>query len=260
MRIFWETSGSDGRGRIYSRDSVDGWTGRDFHSGAPTVCQELDVAAGGACAATLLIGVEGDPVSATPKFNQARQLKIGVPLLDSWTWDATPGTFMILTGHLSDASCSTAFFNATYAVWDGSRWNVEYAANGCPRLIPSVQAPMPVHIGGARYKLYFNNNQSGAGPLTAFKPLKLLYADGAATGDSSLVDFDDWETSERMREIHVLWPSGVELTDVEESAFDDFQVWMPTGDPSLQVIYSNMSCPGGACGAPFIGMAVLVNP
>jgi hypothetical protein len=260
VRILWEASGTDGRGRVYSADSMDGWTGRDFNSGAPTICQEADLAPGRPCAATLLLGVESDPVSPTPKFSQARQLKVAVPLLDSWTWDATPGTFMVVTAHLTDASCSAAFFNAAFAIWDGARWNVLYAANGCPKLIPSVQAPFPVHLGGARYKLYFNDNQSGAGPLTAFKPLKLLYADGTATGDPSLVEFEDWETRERMREIHVLWPSGVELTDVEESSFDDFQVWMPTADPSLQLIYSNMSCPNGACGAPFIGMATLINP
>jgi hypothetical protein len=256
IRIYWEAAASDQRGRIYSRDSVDASLGRDFHSGAPTICQESDVAAGAPCAAMLLIGVEGDAARAHPKIRQARQNKLGLPLLDATTWDETPGTFMIVTAHLTDTVCSATFFNAGYAVWDGAQWNLQYASNGCPKLIPAVQAPMPVHLGGTRYKLYFNQN----GGVPTFKPLKLLYANGAATGDPALVEFEDWETADRVRDIHVLWPSGVELTDIEISLFDDYQVWMPTRDRSLQVMYSNMSCPNGACGPPFIGAAVLVNP
>ncbi|HEV7764583.1 MAG TPA: fibronectin type III domain-containing protein [Thermoanaerobaculia bacterium] len=258
-RMFWEAAGTDQRARIYSRDSVDGWTGRDFHSGASTICLETDLAAGGACAAEMLIGTQGDAVNGNPKIQQARQFKLGLPLLDSSTWDETPGTFMIVTGHLSDPACSATFFNATYAVWNGTQWNVQYAPNGCPKLIAAVQAPMPVHVGGTRYKLYFNHNRESNG-LGGHKPLKLLYADGAATGDALLVEFEDWETADRMRELRVLWPSGVELTDVEKSQFDDYQVWMPTRDPALQVMYSNMTCPNNACGAPFIGSALLVNP
>lgn len=260
MRIFWEAAGSNQHGRIYSRDSVDGWTGRDFNSSAATVCRENDVAAGAACAATLLIGVEGDVENPSSTFRQARQLKLGLPLLDSWTWDEAPGTFMVVTAHLTDVRCSSTFFNAAYAVWDGARWNVQYASDGCPKLIPGVQAPMPVHIGGTRYKLYFNNNKGVSGGVDAFKPMKLLYADGVTGGNPTLVEFEDWETADRVRDIHILWPTGVELTDVEKSLFDDYQIWMPTRDPSLQVMYSNMSCPNGGCGPPFIGMAVLLNP
>jgi hypothetical protein len=256
IRIVWEAAGSDQLGRIYSRDSVDGPVGRDFHSGMPTICQENDLAAGAPCAATLLIGVEGDTARANAHLRQARQNKIGLPLLDEETWDETPGTFMVLTAHLTDTTCSATFFNAGFAVWDGAQWNVQYAANGCPKLIPAVQAPMPLHLGGSRYKLYFNQNSGNA----SLKPLKLLYANGAASGDPDLVEFEDWETADRVRTIHVLWPNGVELTEAENSQFDDYQVWMPTRDRSLQVMYSNMNCPGGACGPPFIGMAILVNP
>ncbi|HVR39241.1 MAG TPA: fibronectin type III domain-containing protein [Thermoanaerobaculia bacterium] len=260
IRIFWESTDADGKARIYSRDSVDGWTGRDFNSGAATQCQEQDVAAGGACAATLLVGVQGDAINGNPKIKEARQLKIGVPLLDAWTWNEAPGTFMVLTEHLVDQSCSTSFFNAGFALWDGTKWNVQYAANGCPKLIPDLQAPMPVHIGGARYKLYFNQNINNSGNAGVFKPLRMLYADGAATGNPSTVEFEDWETIDRARTVHVRWPSGIELTGVETSQFDDFQVWMPTRDPSLQIIYSNMACPNNGCGPPFLGMATLLNP
>ncbi len=44
-----------------------------------------------------------------------------------------------------------------------------------------------------------------------------------------------------------------------ESALDDYMMFMPTGNPALQIMYSNMSIPGSGL-APFIGMAVLVNP
>lgn len=115
---------------------------------------------------------------------------------------------------------------------------------------------MTVHLGGKRDKLYFSHNTGSF----ASKPLKILYADGAATGDPSRVEFEDWEGIARAREVHILWPGGTELSEAEESMFDDFQAWMPAGDPALQVIYSNMSCPNNGCGAPFIGMAVLLNP
>jgi hypothetical protein len=259
VRLFWEATDANGRGRVYSADSADGWQGRDFHSGGATICQEADLAPGGGCPATLLIGGETE---GNPKVREARQLKVGTATLDDWRWDGEAGTFMVVTLHLTDTVCSSTFFNMGQAVWDTTRWNLQYDAKGCPKLIPGVQAPMPVHIGGSRYKLYFSNNTSGTGggATSLFKPLKMLYADGAASGSASLVDFEDWESITRARPVHVLWPNGVELTDAETSQFDDYQVWMPTRDPSLQVIYTNMACPANACGPPFCGMAVLANP
>ena len=106
---------------------------------------------------------------------------------------------------------------------------------------------------------------AGGAPLTfsaksSATSATLLYADGATTGDPSLVDFEDWEPIARARRVNYLWPSGTLLSDEEKSMLDDYQIWMPTNDPAFQVIYSNMSCPNNACGAPFIGMAVLLNP
>jgi hypothetical protein len=257
VRLFYEATDADGRGRVYSIDSVDGWTGRDFNTTAATICQDSDVVPVGACPPTLLIGVEGD---GNPKVREARQLKVGIPTLSGWTWDGEPGTFMVVTLHLTDATCSSTFFNLGYAVWDGSRWALQYGANGCPKLIPGVQAPMPVHIGGARYKLYFNHNTTSGGGPDTFKPMKVLYADGAAIGQASTVEFEEWETIDRARRVHYLWPDGTLMTDTEKSMLDDYHVWMPSNDLSLQVIYSNMSCPANACGPPFVGMAVLLNP
>lgn len=258
VRLFYEASDADGHARVHSVDSRDGWLGRDFHSGPATICQESDLLPAAPCAATLAVGVAGD---GNAKVDAARQLKVGLPTLDRWTWDGEPGTFMVVTIHYgTDKSCSSTFFNLGYAVWDGTRWNLQYGANGCPKTIPGIQAPMPVHAGGNRYKLYFNHNTTNNGGVNQFKPMKLLYADAATTGDPTLVDFEDWESITRARRVNYLWPSGALLTDEEKSMLDDYQIWMPTNDPSLQVIYSNMSCPNNACGPPFIGMAVLINP
>ena len=246
IRLFYEAETADHKGRVYSVDGQDGWSGRDFNRGSATVCQDSDLASGGACEPTLVIGTESE---GNPKIRQARQFKLLLPTRDTWLWDSAPGTSMVFTAHLTDSTCSSTFFNAGFAIWSGSRWVVQYAADGCPKLIPGVQAPMPVHLGGTRYKMYFNNNTGGT---VDHKPLKILYADGGT--------FDGFEPVARARELHVLWPSGAELTETEESMFDDFQVTMPTNDPMFQVIYSNMTCPANACGPPFIGMAVLLNP
>lgn len=254
VRLFYEAADADGHGRVYSVDSRDGWQGRDFHSGTATQCQETDLVAGGACAATLLVGVESD---GNPRVREARQLKVGLPTLDRWTWDGETGTFMVVTLHFADSACSSTFFNMGYAVWDGIRWALQYDATGCPKLISGVQAPLPVHLGGVRYKLYFNHNRTGN---SNDKPMRLLYADGSTTGADALVDFEDWEPITRARRVNYVWPAGTLLTDQETSMLDDFHIWMPTNDPAFQVIYSNMSCPNNACGPPFIGISVLLNP
>jgi len=127
----------------------------------------------------------------------------------------------------------------------------------------TVQAPMPVHRGGARYKLYFSNNQGLRGtktdPLSDIKPFKVMYGDGARTGDPAVVDFDDWEMVEQSRGIEVLWPDGSPMDETNESHLDDFVVLTPTADASVQVMYSNMSITGSTQ-PPFIGMLVLRNP
>ena len=61
------------------------------------------------------------------------------------------------------------------------------------------------------------------------------------------------------REVHFLWPDGTTLNEANESALDDFMMFMPTGNPARQIMYSNMHVPAGTS-LPVIGMAVLVNP
>ena len=133
----------------------------------------------------------------------------------------------------------------------------------CPRSWPGVQAPLPVHTGGPRYELYFNRNlsEAGDGPLiTGAKPIQVMYGDARQSGDEALLDFHDWDGAAAARDVRFLWPDGTELTEDDESKLDDYEVVAPTGDPDFLVMYSNMSCPGGDCGPPFIGMAVLLNP
>ena len=118
---------------------------------------------------------------------------------------------------------------------------------------------MPVHLGGAQYKMYFSHNTaqglSGAGFST--KPVKIMYGDGARSSDPDVVDFEDWEGVSEARDILVLLPDGTEVSLEERSRFDDYVVLMPTNDPELQVLYTNMSEAGVH---PFIGSVVLMNP
>jgi hypothetical protein len=118
---------------------------------------------------------------------------------------------------------------------------------------------MPVHLGGARYKLYFNQHPRPGGPSDpqiALKPMRLLYADPERTGDPALVDFEDWEPPAEAREIRYLWPDGSLLTQDEQSKLEDYMILAPGPNPRELIMYSNMS----ATGPPFIGAAILVNP
>lgn len=262
VRLFFEAGGGDGRTRILYLDSQDGYIGRDFHSGAPTRCETLaDYSAGGGCEPKLAIGVDIDRDNGNPNLLNARQFKILYPTRDSWAWDMQPGAPMWFTTEWTDGRCSRYAFNAAYAVWDGDKWKVGYGPDGCPKLLAGVQAPAPVHLGGARYKLYFNLHPSPGGttdPQQALKPMRLLYADPEATGDPARVEFEDWEPLASARQLHYLWATGGRLTDQEESRLDDFVVFAPTADPARLIMYANMST--GGQGIPFIGSAVLVNP
>ncbi|MFN0111343.1 MAG: hypothetical protein ACKVZH_20970 [Blastocatellia bacterium] len=127
-----------------------------------------------------------------------------------------------------------------------------------------MQAPNPVHLGGARYKLYFNNRTTLRGqpadPLVIIKPLKVFYADGKLTGNPAAIEFEDWEPAASAREVHYLWPDGTLLDAANESKLDDHVTLMPTGDPNLQVIYTNMSGGQTPQSIPFVGLAALINP
>jgi hypothetical protein len=264
VRLFFESMGTDRRTRVMYLDSRDGYVGRDFNAGPKTICSTLDdYSAGGGCAPTVVVGVQGDALAGNMGLSNARQFKIGYPTRTDWRWGGQPGAFMVITAEFEGACSSSSFFNASHAVWDGTRWALATDAAGCPRYLAEVQAPMPVHVGGTRYKLYFSHNALASGgmanPLSDMKPVKVIYADGGVSGDSAVVEFDDWEQIAQAREVHFLWPDGSTLNVANESALDDYMMFMPTGNPALQIMYSNMSIPGSGL-APFIGITVLVNP
>ena len=263
VRLFFESNDADGKTRIYSVDSVDGYVGRDFHqSPASTVCSSsADYASNGSCPATLVIGVEGDGSAGNAKIRAARQSKLAFPTQTDWRWDGAAGSFMVFTVD-AISGCTTASHNHAYAVWNGTQFVVQYGADGCPKLFKSAQAALPMHLGGARYKLYFGDpsltsGRSNGSQLPFVGPKKLIYADGAHTSASATVEFEDWETVAQARAVHFLWPNGELLNDGAEGYIDDFHFLAPTGSLDLQVLY--LSITDGVV-VPFAAVALLLNP
>lgn len=266
VRLFFEAQGSDGKTRVMSVDSQDGYDGRDFNSGSATTCSTTaDYSTGGGCAPTVAIGVQGDSVRGNTKISNARQFKVGFPILNDWRWDSAAGTFMVFTTD-QVTGCTTTGMNHGYAVWDGSNWNVQYETAGCPKLFKSAQAMFPMHVGGVRYKAYFGDPSVTTGKLTPpamsqglpfLGPKKLIYADGASTGSATAVDYEDWESVSAGRDVIFLWPNGDKLNDTAEGYIDDYHFLAPTANMDLQVMY--MAITDGTV-APFSAAAVLLNP
>jgi hypothetical protein len=265
VRMFFEANGTDQKNRILYLDSQDGYIGRDFNRGAGTFCQSMsDYAPGGECEPKVAIGVQGDAVEGNLGIQNVRQFKIIYPKLNDERWDSEAGTPMVFTVNPASQVCSPYNFTQGYAIWNGARWQVQYQANGCPKMFEQMQAPNPVHLGGVRYKLYYNNTAGLRGqpsnPLSDTKPMKVIYADGLLTGNPSSVEFEDWEATAMAREVHYLWPDGSDADLENESKLDDHVTLMPTGDPNFQVMYSNMSGNQTPPAPPFIGMLALINP
>ncbi len=262
VRVFFEAAGSDGKTRIYSVDSKDGFVGQDFNSSAAVTCStDADYASTGGCAPTLVIGVDGDATGGNLRIKNARQNKVAHPSQTDWRWDGAPGAFMVFTTD-SVAACSTVPQNHGYAVWDGTRWNVQYRADGCPKLFTSAQACLPMHVGGTRYKMYCGDPSISAGKVTGstlpfLGPKKLLYADGSGSGADATVEFEDWEAQTVSRDIAFLWPNGSRLDDKAEGYIDDYHFLAPTGSLDLQVGYLTIT---DGVVVPFAVAAILLNP
>ena len=262
VRVFFEATGADLKTRIFSIDSVDGYTGQDFNSSSTsTTCSTTaDFSTGGGCALSVAVGVEGDTVAANAKILNARQNKVGYPTQTDWRWDGAPGTFMVFTSG-SVTGCSTANRTHGYAVWNGSTWVVQYDTAGCPKLFTNVQAAFPMHIGGVRYKLYYGDTANTTGQLASSLPFlgpkRLLYADGAKSGLSDRVDFEDWESQSAARDVAFLWPNGDLLDATAEGYIDDFHFLAPTGSLDLQVMYLAIT---NGTAVPLGAAAVLLNP
>ncbi|HWS27472.1 MAG TPA: hypothetical protein VN259_13005 [Xanthomonadales bacterium] len=260
VRLYFEALGG-GRTRILSIDSADGYTGRDFNRGAATTCASAaDYSAGGGCAPSVVIGIDTD-VGGNPRIPNARQFKIGVPTQTDWRWDGAAGTFMWFTAD-TITGCSNVNRNHVYAVYDGTRFVVQYDGLGCPRHIRNVQAGHPMHLGGVRWKFYYGDTSdlSGALPgstLPYLGPKRVLYANGALSGDPTRVDFEDWENVAVGRRVRFLWPNGEPLSDSAEGYIDDFSIIAPTGSLDLQLLY--VAITDGRI-APLMAAAVLENP
>lgn len=262
VRLFFAALGSDGKSRILSLDSQDGYAGADFNTGLPTVCSAAaDYAAGGPCAPSVVVGVEGDAAGANARIVNARQFKIGYPTRASWLWDGAPGTFMVFTTDPL-TGCSSVQMNHAYAVWSGTSWVVQYAANGCPKHWQNMQAAHPLHLGAGRYKMYYGDTSDvSARPPGAQFPFlgrkRLIYADATLTGDPARVEFEDWEATSSGRRLVLLWPNGDGLDAATEGFIDDFSVVAIGGALDLQVLY--VAITDGTV-PPFAAAAVLLNP
>ncbi len=260
VRLFFEAQGADGRTRAMWIDSKDGYYGLDFNAGPETTCSTAaDYSPGGGCEPTVAIAVDGD-VNGNSRITHSRQFKVAWPTLDSPHWDMSVGSFMVFTTDRV-AGCSDYQMNHGYAVWDGTKWVVQYRDNGCPKLFTSAQAAFPLHSGGARYRLYYGDPSISTGRGTSnlpfLGPKKLIYADGSVSGSPAVVDFEDWEAQTSARDVVFLWPNGDQMDAGAEGYIDDYHFLAPTGDPNLQVMYITIT--DGAI-APISVVAVLQNP
>ena len=261
IRLFFEANGTDGKARIFSVDSVDGYIGQDFNTGTSKVCiTTADYTTGGGCKFTSAVGVEGDSENANLKISNARQNKIGWPTLTDWRWDGSAGTFMVFTTD-SVSGCTTAQMNHGYAIWDGSKWVVQYETSGCPKLFNNAQAAFPLHIGGKKYKMYYSDPSITSGRIDSSKlpfpgPKNLIYSDGDLTG-AAQVDFEDWEKQTKARDVVFLWPDASMLSAKEEGYIDDYHFMTPTGDLAIQIMY--LAITDGAT-VPIASSAILLNP
>jgi len=258
IRLFFEFgyTGPGGKVGIYYIDSQDGYTGLDYNKGSATVCStDAEFAVGGNCAPTLAVG---SGAQGSTGIDTARQFKIGYPVLTDWRWNGDPGTFMAFSMNFASGVCSAQQGGGVgYAQWDGSKWVVSNTS-GCPKYWNNMQAPVPVHLGGAKYKMYYGySDLKIVDPTCTAQNIpgtkKILYADGAVSGNASTVEFEDWEDKTYERDMTFLWQDGTEMDSCNERKMDDFVVYMPTFSTEFQVMYMVNA-------DSWLGMAVLLNP
>ena len=155
--------------------------------------------------------------------------------------------------------CGVTLDGQFYAVWDGGRWIVDKDTSGCARpLASNGHGPVVVHLVTPRYKLYYEDTTAGRDE----KPLRLIYADGARTGEGAFTEFEDWEPHTSARDVHFLWPNG-DAVNAAESGLGDHFIYLPSGNPDEWIINMNLGeldnseSRGPSLG---IGMATLINP
>ncbi len=256
IRLFFEFTytARGNRYGIYYIDSQDGYVGLDYNKSSATVCStDAEFAVGGDCAPTLAIGSSSQGFTG---IDTARQFKLGYPTLTDWRWNGDSGTFMLFSMNTANGACATNTAGVGYAQWDGSKWSVSNT-DGCPKYWDHMQAPVPVHLGGVKYKMYYGHSDLSDTTCTSTNTMlgakKVLYADGAVSGNVKSVEFEDWEAKTNQRDITFLWPDGAEVDSCSAKKFDDFVVYMPTYSTDYQVMYM-------ANELLWLAMAVLLNP
>ncbi len=275
IRLFFEASdstsiGGSSENRIFSLDSQDGYVGLDFHGqSTKAICNTTsDYSSSTACLPTLVIGNSTDDATRFANINQARQFKLGWPTLTDWRWNGEAGTFMIFTVEVPTSCSSSSYIMQSYAQYDGSsQWDVQFDdSTGCPHIFERMQAPSPMHLGDAKYKVYFGDPSVSDGKTTSSNlpwlgPKMVLYGDGAVSGDSGSLSVSDWEERDVARAIRFLWPDGTELSAHEIGYIDDFQFMTPTGSLTFQAAFLTLAEPDlGVSGNPKDSLAILVNP
>jgi hypothetical protein len=255
VRLYFEATdvtASDKTTRIYSLDSLDGLSGRDFDTRTgSSVCSatggKSDYAPGGPCEPTTVIDAG---TGAATGLRHARQFRIGMPR-EGWMWDMAAGSFMVITG--AD-NCGLAGDNALFhARWDGSHWEVTKDAAGCAKPIATTlaQGPTMLETGAGEQKLYYRDESAGK----QAKKTRVAYIQAGVAGDPTAFEIDDWEPTEAHREIKVLWPSDAALSASEYNLLGDYFVHAIDGDLENQLMFVNLGNPSAG-----LGFAQLLNP
>lgn len=261
VRMFMEATSDDNHSRLYQIDSQDGYIGKDFDSSGDSACRcsSGDFVFGADCSLDTVMGVSTDPnFSQNQKINHIRQFKIGYPMRNDWLWDGSDKTFMVATIDLTDLNGPNTYkMTQAFAHYDSltQQWAFEY--NGTyPKMFDGMQAPSIVHLGGNKYKMYFSYNWALKNQMIGFttKEVRVVYG----YDDDGMIYFNDWESVPQGRNVHYLWPNNIELTQPYETQFDDFHMFMPTGDPDFQVMYTNVGIPPSMI--PFVNYCLLLNP
>lgn len=230
---------------IYCLNSQDAWASLDYDSSEDEVCgnESNEYREGGTCELEKVIGLEDG-------FMQARQFKIGFPKRESWAWDTDDESFIVVTG---EDNCGQTQNGLFYGEWLGGEWEMAKDQMGClAPLAESAHGPVIVHLGGSKYKLYYEYRmQDGAEEK---KPFHMFYIN---------LDNPNFESQADARDVHFVWSDGSSLTDAEEAGLGDHMIHVLNHDLDHQVMAVNLNGrdntdnPGPSQG---LGLATLLNP